>query len=47
MNIRDTLLYASMIPMVFAIVATLIFAAVLAATGIAGIVINLAEWLHG
>lgn len=47
MNIKDTIVYFSMIPMVFAIVAGLVFAAVLAATGVAGIVIFLAETLHG
>ena len=47
MNIRDTLIYLAMIPMVFGIVSVLIVGAVLAATGVAGIVINLAEWLHG
>lgn len=47
MSTRDTIVYFSMIPMVFAIVASLVFAAVLAATGVAGIVIFLAETLHG
>ena len=47
MNIRDTLTYASIVPMVFGIVATLIGIAIVGATGVAGIVIGIAELLHG
>ncbi len=47
MNIRDTLIYASMVPMVFGIVAGLICIAIVGATGVAGVVIFLAETLHG
>lgn len=47
MNIRDTITYASMVPMVFGIVSGLIFSAILGATAFAGIVIGLAEWLYG
>ena len=47
MNIRDTLTYATIIPMVFGIVGILIFTAVVGATGVAGIVIGIAELLHG
>ena len=46
MNIRDTITYATIVPMVFGIVGTLICMAIVGATGVAGIVIGLAEFLH-
>ena len=47
MNIRDTLTYATIVPTVIGIVSILICSAILAATAFAGVVIFLAEWLHG
>lgn len=46
MNIRDTLTYITMIPMTFGIVTGLIALAIIGATGVAGVVIGLAEMLH-
>ena len=47
MNIRDTLTYMSMVPMVFGILAGLIALAIIGATGVAGIIITLAEFMNG
>ena len=45
MNIRDTLTYLSMIPMIFGILTTLAISALLCSTIVAGIVIGLGEWI--
>lgn len=47
MNIKDILTYASFVPMVFGIVGLLAFGALFATTGVAGVIILLAETLHG
>ena len=47
MNIRDTLTYMTMIPMVFGILAGLIAMAIIGATSVAGVVIGLAEFMNG
>ena len=45
MNVRDTLTYLSIIPMVFGILVTLAFMVLLGSTTFAGIVIGIGEWL--
>jgi len=47
MNIKDTLTYMTMIPMVFGILAGIIAMFIIGSTFVAGIVITLAEFLHG
>ena len=45
MNIKDTLTYLMMVPLVFGILASIIAMIVIGATGVAGVVIGVGEWL--